>query len=265
MAPKKPLLDPRISNSHVGMMVTRGQIETLGHGDLKKQMMLDNSRNILCFGSSEKHGVEGNPLTADQKRIAHQGLWGDTFKLCMLQDIGATDRTTDWADYVFSRIKANNMPEPTDLYAGSRREARWYEAHFTSLKGEPTYRRGQFDVWENSETGKRIHILDRQVTGISSSEVRSLIEQRDPAWKSMVAARLWDFYEWEYPPHLRVAIQIESRTSSGIPDEDFPSPESVPVGTKAIYTTKPDQVFILRDDGKWRLRTEAESRKSLGD
>lgn len=265
MASKKTPMDPRISNDRIGLMITRGQIETLGHGGLKAQMMLDNSRNILCFGSSEKHGVEGNPLTADQKRLAHQGLWGDAFKLCMLQDIGATDRTTDWADYVFARIKANNMPEPTDFYAGSRHEARWYEAHFASLKGKPTYRRGQFDVWENPETGKRIHILDRQADGISSSEIRTLIEQRDPAWKSMVAARLWDFYEWEYPPHLRVAIEIDPDTTSGNPDQDFPTSENVPVGTKAIYANAPEHVFILRDDGKWRPRTEIENAKSLGD
>ncbi len=265
MANKKLTIDPRISNDHIGLMVSRGQMETLGHGKLKKQMMLDNSRNILCLGSSEKHGVEGNPLTPDQKRIAHQGLWGDAFKLCMLQDIGATDRTTDWADYVFSRIAANNMPEPTDFYAGSRHEARWYEAHFARITDKPDYRRGDFDVWENPETGKRIHILDRQVDGISSSEVRTLIEQRDDRWKNMVPALLWDFYEWEYPPHLRVAIEVGPDNVSHMPVHDFPSRDQVPVGTKAIYADEPERVFILRDDGNWRVRTEAENAKSLGD
>jgi hypothetical protein len=264
MVTKKITTDPRISNDRIGLMITRGQIETLGHGGLKAQMMLDNSRNILCFGSCEKHSQAGNPLTVDQKKIAHQGLWGDAFKLCMLQDIGATDRSTDWADYVFGRIAANNMPEPTDLYAGSRHEARWYEAHFASLKGEPAYRRGQFDVWEDPNTGRRIHILDRQSDGISSSEVRTLIEQRDDSWKTMVAARLWDFYEWEYPPHLRVAISVEP-TEERDPNTDFPTANEVPVGTKCIYSDQPEKVHILRDDGKWRPRTAAENGKSMGD
>lgn len=186
MARKELTVDPRITNDRVGLMVTRGQGIHLGHVALQAQMLADNSRNIVAFGSSEKSGAFGNPFTTEQKRHALHGLWGAAFKIIELQDIGASDRLTDWADYVFDRIDRNQLPEPTDIYAGSKVEARWYEGHFASLDGAPSYRRGSFDVWENRRTGRRIHILDRDMTpDLSASQVRTLIEQRDPAWKAL--------------------------------------------------------------------------------
>ena len=141
--------EPRTVNARVGLLVGREQVQHLGHNAIKSQMALDNSTNILAMGSSEKHGQPGNPLTPDQKIRAQKALWGDVFKIVALQDIGATDRPTDWADYVFDRIKSNLLPEPTDYYAGSIHEARWYAAHFAEPTGEPTGRRGTFVYWEN--------------------------------------------------------------------------------------------------------------------
>lgn len=263
MVRKKLEIDPRIGNDRVGILLTRGQIENLGHAAHKHQMMIDNGANIVAYGSSQKHGVYDNPLTSDQKRRAQQGVWGDAFKIVFLNDIGATDRSTDWGDYVFDRVAKSQLPEPTDLYAGSKHEARWYEHHFASLKGAPAYKRGMFDVWENPETGKRIHILDRNVhIPISSSEVRSMIERRDPNWRNFVPQKLWDFYEWEYPPELRAAIELSPTIDP--PAHELPA-GNYPVGTKAIYTNEPDRIFVLRDDGRWRERTAAENAKSLGD
>ena len=271
MARKKIDIDPRIDNDRVGLMITRGQIEHFGHTALKAQMMLDNGRNIIGFGSSQKHGVFDNPLTSDQKKRAQQGAWGDVFSIVFLQDIGATDRSTDWADYVFDRIRTHQLPEPTDFYAGSIHEARWYENHFTSMKGSPAYTRGLFHVWEDEATSRRIHILDRKDLGFSSSRVRTLIERRDPAWRDFVPAKLWDFYEWEYPPELRNAILLPDH-----PD-DWPGLDVWPAGTKGMLFwpagTKGlafdvHEVFILRDDGIWRPRTEIDREeyfKSLGD
>lgn len=259
MTRKKIEIDPRIGNDRTGLMITRGQIEHLGHAALKAQMMLDNGRNIIGFGSSQKSREFGNPLTSDQKKKAQQGAWGDVFSIVFLQDIGATDRSTDWADYVFDRIRTHQLPEPTDFYAGSVHEARWYEDHFATMKGAAPVERGLFKVWENKTTGKRIHILDRQSNlGISSSEARTLIERRDPAWKNFVAAKLWDFYDWEYPPELRDAILLQDDEGK------WPGPESYPIGTKGMRDGC-DTVEILRADGVWRPRTDADNAKSMGD
>ncbi len=264
MVRKKIEIDPRIGNDRVGLMITRGQVEHLGHAALKAQMLVDNGINIIGFGSSQKSGIYDNPLNSDQKRRAQQGAWGDAFKMVFLQDIGATDRSTDWADYVFDRINSNQLAEPTDLYAGSKNEARWYEQHFASLHGPADYKRGMFEVWENKDNGKRIHILDRKVhVPISSSEVRSLMERRDDHWKNFVPQKLWDFYDWEYPPALRAALEGQ--------DPKYIDASKFPVGTKLVNhkilpggaTT--EEILILRDDGKWRPRTDADDAKSLGD
>lgn len=258
---ERPLADPRTVNDRVGLMVTRGQVMTEGgHGSLQSRMFFDNSRNIIAFGTSQRSREPGNPLTPDQKRRALHGVWGDTFKMVFLQDIGATDRNSDWADYVLDRIRTNQLPEPTDLYSGSVHDARWYEGMFASLDGGPSYKRGDFEVWENPVTGKRIHILDRSVNrlAVSSSVVRDLLERRDPAWRDFVPARLWEFYEWEYPPELRVAVEW----GLGSP----PGEGEFPVGTKLIMPGS-REVIVLRDDGRWRPRTDAEiaNAKSLGD
>ena len=258
MARKELLIDPRIGNDSVGLMLTRGQGIHLGHTALQAQMLVDNGRNIVAFGSSQKSGEFGNPFTTDQKRRALQGLWNGAFKIIELQDIGASDRASDWADYVFDRIARNQLPEPTDLYAGSVTEARWYRQHFADLDGPPSFTRGAFQVWENADTGRRIHILDRdQGLRLSASQVRTLIEQRDPSWRDFVPAKLWDFYEWEYPPELRAAVEMPAGSWS-LPEEGH-----YPVGTKLLG--QDGEILILRDDGKWRPRTAAESGKSLGD
>ena len=258
MARKDLSIDPRIGNDRVGLMVTRGQGIHIGHTALQAQMLVDNSRNIVAFGSSQKSGEFGNPFTTDQKRRALQGLWDGAFKIIELQDIGASDRASDWADYVFDRIQRNQLPEPTDLYAGSVTEARWYSAHFADLSGPPAFTRGAFQVWENHGSGKRIHILDRdQHIRLSASQVRTLIEQRDPSWREFVPAKLWDFYEWEYPPELRAAVEIPAQKWA------YPEDGRYPVGTKLVGHD--GKILILRDDGKWRPRTAAESGKSMGD
>lgn len=264
MTRKKIEIDKRIGNARNGLMITRGQIDHLNHNALKAQMLLDNSRNILGFGSSQKSGEFGNPLSSDQKKRAQQGVWGDAFSIVFLEDIGATDRSSDWADYVFDRISTHQLPEPTDFYAGSIHEARWYEDHFTSMQGQPSFKRGLFDVWEDIKTGKRIHILDRKANLVmSSSEVRTLIERRDSDWKNFVPAKLWDFYDWEYPPELRDAIDLCKVAGVYFPTERYASLD-YPTGTKGIPVGT-DDIVILRADGVWRSRTKAEDAKSMGD
>ena len=260
MGRKNIEIDERIGNDRVGLMITRGQIEHFGHVALKSQMLVDNQRNIVCFGSSQRSGVFGNPLTSDQKKRAQQGLWGDAFSIVFLQDIGSSDRSTDWGDYVLDRIASHQLPEPTDIYAGSKQEARWYEHHFASLNGRPSYQHGLFDVWENEDTNKRIHILDRNKHHqISSSMVRTLIEQRDEEWKCHVPAKLWDFYDWEYPPELRAAIELSFMHS------DWPEAGQYPPGTKGLCHIPDYPNQILMDDGVWRPRPEDMERKSYGD
>ena len=256
MARKELTLDPLIGNARVGFVVARLQGLHRRHADLLNRMRSDNGRNIIGLGSVQKSGQPGNPFTPDQRRQSVAALWGDRFKILMLQDIGATDNNSDWADYVFDRMRVANMPLPTDFYSGSRHDARWYEDHFVPIRGEPDYVSDGFMTWERG--GKRVHILDRTAgEAISSSEVRTLIERRDPEWRRHVPAILHAFYEWHYPGELRAAVRIGR-------EDDFPASDAYPVGTKLVREGS-DLIHVLRDDGKWRVRSDAENGKSLGD
>lgn len=86
--------------------------------------------------------------------------------------------------------------------------------------------------------------------------MRALIEARAPAWREYVSARLWDFYEREYPPELRVPLPGARPPMHGV----------VPLGTRFVCDEDPDTVLVLRADGKWRPEAlELEMAKSLGD
>lgn len=256
MARKGLVIDPLIGNGRVGFGVFRIQGLHHRHAALMFRMIADNGRNIVGIGSVQKSGESGNPFSADQRRQAVAGLLGDKMKIVMLQDIGATDEGSEWSDYVFDRIAAAGLPEPTDFYSGSRHDARWYEDRFMPLRGDPDRVNDGVMTWESG--GKRVHIMDRSSGEvISSSEVRAMIERRDPEWKLHVPGILHDFYERNYPGHLRVAVTL----AEGDP---MPGLETYPVGTKLLAEGM-SEVVILRADGKWRPRSEAESRKSMGD
>ena len=113
-----------LGNDRVGLFVGREQIKTWGHFALEQQMVGSHSRNIWGMGSVEKSGIPGNPLTPEQRALAHRGIWGDAFDIVPLEDIGATEDIGEWAAYVRASIAAQDLPEPTDFYAGSIEEAR---------------------------------------------------------------------------------------------------------------------------------------------
>jgi len=254
----------RIEN-RVGLMITRGQIEHHGHAVLKQRMIRDNGFNIIGFGSCDKFRQPGNPLTAEEKLAAHEILWGDKFSHVFLQDLGATDHPDEWIDYVLSKIRSQHLPAPTDFYAGSKQEARWYTGHFSSLEGEPSYSSGGFEVWEDAVTGRRIHIADRTLgQAYSSSRVRALIEARDPDWQAEVDEKLFRFYEQVYPPGMRVPVEVHT-APQGCKSLLQALALQHPVGTRVVHTAT-GEMQILRDDGKFRTYDPVdETAKSLGD
>lgn len=237
----------------VGLLISRCQVVHFGHLAQMQRMLRDNPVNLVGQGSAQRHGVKGNPLTAEQKTRAHNALWGPNFRAFRLYDIGATDEPEEWMDYVLSVIRQAELPEPTDLYAGSVSDARWYEGYFTPLSSPGVASENGVMIWENEKTGRRIHIMDRDAAHpFSSSLARALIEARDDRWKDMVPRALWDFYEREYPPHLRQPL-----------DEIDPT-KVYPMGT-LLRSADEGRILMLRADGKWRERRVSEDAKSLGD
>lgn len=237
----------------LGLIVMRGQVIHYGHLNAITKMMVDNDKCVVAYGSSQKYNIAGNPLTAQQRLEAHRLLFGDSVGAVLLDDIGATETITEWYDYVLQVLTHAGYGNPTDYYAGSINDARWYAHAFAPLD-KPLYSSNGTDVYENC--GRRIHVINRDNgQNLSSSFIRNLIELRDDTWKHNVPRKLWKFYENEYPGKLRAPVKLE--------DIDVDSPNH-PIGTRGIDNHH--QIWVLRADRKWRkLIVDESSIKSLGD
>lgn len=226
-----------------------------------------------CLWQLRKKRCTGQSSDSHAKLEASDILFGKgAVDTVCLDDIGVTDQPSEWCDYVFAEIEAAGLPEPTDFYSGSWSDARWYGGHFANLDSGSLSSDGLFEVLTDPTTGKRIHIFDRAAnTGVSSSDVRALIENRDPAWQDLVAPVLHDFYEQHYPPHLRAPIFLPADRAA------WPKLGDVGKGTRGTLDPHLAQgaqdwrgpeglqgTFVLRADGKWRPY-RAETGKSLGD
>jgi nicotinamide mononucleotide adenylyltransferase len=214
---------PDARSGRVGLIVAELQTVHWGHVRLMMEMAASCDTGILAIGSTQRHGVEGHPFSFDQRKDMVQAIFGPQFKILPLQDIDASLETGDWLKYVLSRIASASLPAPTDYFTGSAIDARFYTDYFASLE-DPSVSNGPV----------------RTYSSLSGREIRHLIEARDPEWRNYVPAKLWNYVERHYPPHLRTAIKTGGEM-----------PEDVPVGTRCLARDDPT-VLVLRDDGKWR-------------
>jgi hypothetical protein len=237
---KTSLRPPDARTGRTGLIVADFQTLHWGHVRLLSQMLGSVDLGIVAIGSTQLHGIGGHPFTFDQKKEMVQALFGDAFRFLPLQDIDASLETGDWLNYVLARIKAAELPAPTDYFTGSEIDARYYTAYFASLD-DPSSPCGAGRIYRHPSNGRQLHVLDRQAHPMKSGrEIRFLIENRDAHWQQSVPPLLWPYIEQHYPPHLRTAIRVD-----GTP------PENVPVGTRCILNAT-GEVLALRDDGKWR-------------
>lgn len=226
----------------VGLAVMEVQTLSLGHLRILTAMAAACGTAIVALGSCQKHGVHGHPFTFDQRKTMIEGVYGDRFRFVALQDIDASGDNDDWLQYVLSRIRAMQLPTPTDCFSGSAIDARWYESGFAPI-GVPAYGSAGISTYERD--GRRLHVVERSVSGIPSArEIRFMIERRDADWKAHVPAILWNFVERQYPPQLRQTIVVPHVAAMEALD--------VPVGTRARLAAKPDEINEYKDDGRWR-------------
>lgn len=245
MASKKEFEDaPHIGCGRVGLAVMRMQPPHRGHMSLINLMRSDCDVAIVAIGSTQLSRMVRHPFTFDQRVDMVRAVFGSGIKPLPLVDIDSNVHTDDWVDYVLDKIRKLNLPQPTDLYTGSTGDAKWYVNRFAKIT-DPMTQVGTIKTYTAPETGRRLHILDRQSSGLPpAEEIRSLIERRDEEWKNYVPARLINYIEWNYPPELRVAL-----TGDTLPDGT-----DLPFGTRFNLVTKDAQtLYRLHDDGKWRL------------
>lgn len=238
---RKPafVVPPEALTGRVGLAVAEMQVVHHGHADLIHQMTMICDTVVVALGSCQLHGVPGHPFPFEQRKEMLQILFGDRLKFLALEDIDASVDTDDWWTYVASRIRSNNLPEPTDFFTGSAIDARFYTKVFATLD-DPATTTGRVTTRTSPRTGRRLHLLDRDRTPeLKGREIRFLIESRDESWKAHVPQRLWGWIERHYPPQLRVAFKQAGML------------ENVPVGTR-WKPGRDEPVQVLRADGKWR-------------
>jgi hypothetical protein len=249
---------PHVGSGRVGLAVGELQILHDGHRNLYSYMASTCDTAIAALGSCEKFGVFGHPFQFEQRKAMLEGACGPMFKFVQLQDIDSTLDNESWMAYVLDRITRSGLPEPTDYFTGSEVDARWYEHFFASTRGKPVRDAGGIRVYERldreTNTVRRLHVVDRVQIGLPSGrDVRFLVEWREPEWRNYVPARLWDFIEMNYPPHLRQPVKVHKLLE--VAEGQYP------VGTRLVEGRNPDKVLVLRDDGKWReLRDEPDEK-----
>jgi nicotinic acid mononucleotide adenylyltransferase len=235
---------PHAQSGRIGLTVVKIQTMHKGHTLLFKHMIEDCDVSILAIGSTQRSREVGHPFTYEQRVNMVKAVFGPLIRPIPLVDIDSLDDNDDWVDYVLEKIKKASLPEPTDLYSGSRDDARWY---FNRFAGPDDLVRTTGPVTTFDATGRggrRLHILDRVNLPISATGLRTAIERRDDDWKDKVPAKLVNYIEQNYPPHLRTALKVDS------------FPEDVPIGTAAILSS--DGVrYQLKDDGVWRPERRA--------
>lgn len=229
-------------NGRVGIAPVDIQTLHEGHVVLLSHMAMSCETGIVAIGSVKKHGIDGHPFTFEQRKEMVQAVFGDRFKFLPLDDIDASADNGEWIAYVVKKATGAGLPEPTDCFVGSQVDGkRWYAPHFAdmSLDGEL---RGLSMTYATRDRRRQLHVIDRERLELPQGrDVRALIEARDPEWRANVPPVLHAYVEWEYPPHLRVAIRGENE----------PDPARYPVGTRYISSFD-GPLLELKDDGRWR-------------
>lgn len=179
------------------------------------------------IGSCGQEQTRSNPLNFEVRKAALRNVFSNRFKVFPLSDLGATETTNEWVDYVLAKVKKVGMKDPTDYYAGSVADALWYKERFfhKDLSTLPTRRQyseyaasepyywnyshpydralGKFD-----EVERRLHILDRDANNFPpATELRAYIELGSDEWKQWVPRVNHQLILTNYPNEFKVGVR----------------------------------------------------------
>ena len=139
---------------------------------------------------------------------------GDRLKIVQLQDLGTSESTDAWIDYVLDKIYKLGMAPPTDYYTGSQADARWYVNRFRLDGISPWDDSDPFSSVMKEFNGRyyvngflrRIHIVDRSKNPCPpATDLRTFMELRSDEWKQWVPAVNWDLIDATFPEEFKVA------------------------------------------------------------
>lgn len=190
--------------SNVGLAVMRLQPLHSGHLRIINRMIANCDTVIIGIGSSDKSFTAHNPYTIEDRMEMLRNVYGNRIKIIPLKDLGLTEVTREWADFVISKIKKVDMPAPTEYWTGSEADAVFYQEHFYTQKmireapGDPIpYPRRSGFIGP-------LHIVDRGSNPVPpATEMRTFLQLHDDSWKQWVPAVNWDIVENNYPDEYR--------------------------------------------------------------
>ena len=196
-----------LKSNRTGLAVMRLQPPHRGHMNLIGRMLQDCDTVIVALGSAQVWSVPRHPFTAAQRAEMLHTIFGDLIVTLPLVDMPEASNEA-WTAHVLKNCADAGLPEPTDIYSGSRQDATYYTGYFASFDDPVTEQpmtKSYHGRRNGEKTGRHLHILDRIASGLPPAEdLRKLIERHDPSWRAFVPARIADYVEAYYPPDMRM-------------------------------------------------------------
>ena len=180
--------------NRIGCAVMRIQPLHRGHTRIINQMIQDCETAIVCLGSTQKSRERHDPWTVEERMQMLRNVYADRIKIVPLTDLNAAN-PTQWAEYVFDKLKKLGMKEPTDYYTGSEQDSYWYRDHFNVN-------------WQSGNIhDRRLHILNRENNPVpSATEIRGFLELRTDKWREWVPAVNHELVQNTYPEEFKVPL-----------------------------------------------------------
>jgi hypothetical protein len=112
-----------------------------------------------------------------------RNVYGNRIKIVPFKDLGLTEVTNAWCDYVLDKLHKLGMPTPNYYYTGSIADSIWYKDHFKN----------------------NVVIVDRNQNNVpSASELRTFLQLRDNGWRGWIPRVNWTIVDEQFPNDLRV-------------------------------------------------------------
>lgn len=198
--------------SNVGLAVMRLQPLHSGHLRIINRMIANCDTVIIGIGSSDKSFTAHNPYTIEDRMQMLRNVYGNRIKIIPLKDLGLTEVTREWADFVMKKIKKVDMPTPTEYWTGSKADAVFYQEHFYTDQMLANAKEEMLDGYIIGKMIGPLRIVDRGANPVpSATEMRTFLQLHDDSWKQWVPAVNWDIVENNYPDEYRMKKSTDVR------------------------------------------------------
>lgn len=187
---------------YTGLAVMRIQPLHEGHIRTINKMICDCENVIIGLGSTNRSRERTNPWTFEERKQMLFNVYGNRLKVVPLQDIGTTQGSNDWVDYVLSKIKKLGLPDPNSYWTGSVQDGIWYKDRFFNSSFFDSPADSHYD---SDSYLRRLHIIDRSINHIpSATEIRGFLELRTNLWSQHTPGVNYNLIKNTYPEEFKI-------------------------------------------------------------